>query len=156
MDLSSYFNIGLGVVSGIITSFILLLMTLSISKIILPWYLSLIYKGVNISGTWVATLEDDEESEKAQLDVKMSGSNLTAVLYIVKTKDNSIVKYEFSGGIKDRLITLCGRNSENKRLSASVLLLEVLCDGNTLSGYECWYSVVSSKPKSALVQFYRK
>lgn len=42
----------LGVVSGLATSALLLVLGLFASKVILPWYTELIYKGVDLRGIW--------------------------------------------------------------------------------------------------------
>ena len=47
----------IGIISGILTSILLLLAANFINKILIPWYQTLIYRGVNISGTWIARFE---------------------------------------------------------------------------------------------------
>jgi hypothetical protein len=149
-------NIILGVVSGIVTSFLLLIITITINKIVLPWYFTLVYKGVDISGVWEGNLSDEADAEKATLYIKMTGNIVNIKMHIVKEKDDSVISYDFHGEVKDRLLTLHGRNFEKRTLSASVMLLEVLAGGNTLCGYESWYSTNTSSIKSASVCFLRK
>ena len=49
---TSSITIILGVVSGIVTTGLLYLLGIIFTKIVLPWYQKLIYKGVDLNGEW--------------------------------------------------------------------------------------------------------
>ena len=51
-------TIAFGVVSGLISGYAIFLLAALFKRVVLPWYRSVIYKGLNISGTWQLHSDD--------------------------------------------------------------------------------------------------
>ncbi|WP_027793171.1 hypothetical protein [Paraburkholderia acidipaludis] len=63
-----------GVVSGLVTSALILIFGLLMSKVVLPAYLAFIYKGVDLRGVWTEERDPDANGKfSIQLSLDQSG-----------------------------------------------------------------------------------
>ncbi|MEM6719746.1 MAG: hypothetical protein AAF611_10545 [Bacteroidota bacterium] len=137
------FSILLGIVGGIMTSALIFGLGVIFKKIILPWYQSMIYKGVNISGTWIRRFEVQNSSViEARFHLKQKGNKLYGIEEWSKRKDGNLVKlgsYNLSGEIADRFVHIKSINIDKKRIGYLTLLLQVVKGGDVLEGKAIYY-----------------
>jgi hypothetical protein len=149
---------------NVISSGIVLIIALTWNKWLLPWFKSLVYKGIIIDGTWKieqATQMVDGSNLAVQraidINLQQNANELTgdASARIIETQTitpstqnvetkqsknlNTVIYYDVKGEIKDRFVSLVLRPKEQNKIAYSVLLLEVVGDGNTLKGYRTFY-----------------
>lgn len=60
-------TIVLGVVSGILTLVFIFLCVIIFTKIVIPWYGSIIYSGIDLSGLWEEVVDHDAATDKNKL-----------------------------------------------------------------------------------------
>lgn len=159
-DLGS--SLVLGIVSGVLTTALLWTINVFwISKIV-PWYEKRVYKGVKIQGTWALVDDsDDAEGQWTQneiLSLKQTAHRLIGSLALIpKDGDTSeSIVLDAHGEISDRFISLSFKSPIQDRLSYSVLLVEIVEDGNKLRGSTAMYNVANGTIDSYAVEYRRQ
>lgn len=138
-------SIIIGVVSGILASLLLFISSEFIRKIAIPWYQQMIYSGITISGDWKAEVVNPSgNTQTMTMDLKQKANKLTGTITVSKqiqsSKAAEIKNYSLEGTIRDRFVSLVGKNASQRNLGVHVELLEVVGDGETMQGKRTWYS----------------
>ncbi|EDZ61381.1 hypothetical protein SMGD1_2493 [Sulfurimonas gotlandica GD1] len=143
----------LSVVSGIATSFLLFLMSQLFTKSFIPWYRKTVYKGLDLSGLWIA----EYKMQKVQFEIIQFAESLTGT-YTVASKDNNrgIRTYALNGTIIDGFVNLSLNNIDPKKIGHINMLLKVNGDGGMLSGYSNEYAINTNRIFSREVCFCRE
>lgn len=135
-------NIILGIVSGVITSFVLWLLYQFFSKVIIPWFETLVYKGIIISGNWKTTVKLSPDNFVGELTIVMDqkGHKLSGSI-IARYVNNEQLDTElttrrlnFTGSIIDNNITLTYRSASRNITSLGTFLLKLVRGGEELKG----------------------
>jgi hypothetical protein len=141
----------LGVVSGVITSFILYWLAVTFTRIILPWYQRIIYKGIDVSGEWVGKLKakgNDDVHWDVSLNLKQSAHSITgmytAVKY-VKGCENRVTNMSVSGEVWEGFVSLQCRTISNRNLSFGSMLLKI--NDSELKGQQIFRNLVQAGPE---------
>ena len=154
----------LGIVSGLITTFLLWLINNYWVKTFTPWYEKRVYRGVIIQGTWhlVDETDDDKDADPwgqyeiinlKQIAHRLKGS---ATLVPKKGTDVGTIGLDVLGDISDRFVSLTLKSPTQSRLSYSVSLLEIVGDGNVLRGSTVIYDVSNEKISAHEVEYTRQ
>lgn len=139
-------SIVLGVVSGVVTAVLMFLIGALYRTQILPWYKSVTYRGVDISGAWVANA-DRGESLKAKFELLLDqkAHQLSGSAVIIQgsnlSSPSSIVNMEVSGSVWEGFVTLNMQSKDRTRLSYSTSLLRVINGGTKLEGSYLFRSI---------------
>lgn len=154
-------SIILGVVSGILTSALIYLILLIGRKLIIPWYQALIYKGIDISGEWYADMEfENGNIQNLKINITQKAYKITALVTISKKIANSdkheIKTYKHNGEIRERFVTLVGRNIDKQSIGVNSILMEVIGNGKEMKGHTLRYSVTNKEITSGESSWMRK
>jgi len=128
-----------GVVSGLFTSALLFSLGLFFSKIIVPAYLNLIYRGVDLRGVW--TCERDLEGSgkfSVQLSLNQNAHEVTGTGTLTKSstgKNDYVQFFSIIGSTWEGFLTLNMRSTNRKSLSFVAGLLKVKGRGDVLEGH---------------------
>jgi hypothetical protein len=153
-------NIVLGILSGIVTSFLLYLGTKLFENTLVPWYLAARYKGIDISGNWkyimtfssgnVSTflVEVEQKAEKVKCYVSETKT-------LVGNSKTEMRIYEYDGSIQDRFVTLAGRDKNKANLGVYSFLLEVKGSGQEMVGYGARHCITGDEIRSDIVKWER-
>ncbi len=118
-----------GVVAGIFTSFIIFLLVQVINKIIIPWYISTTYSGIDINGAWGEKQDHEGALDNIKLSVNQRGKTIKALMTIVKQhKDSDITEiknYNLNGYLHDGHLVLSGSNASSKLRGHITYLLKI-------------------------------
>lgn len=131
-----FFNIFIGVLSGILTSALLYLGVVILNKIIIPWYQTRIYRGLDIEGNWKATKEEHPSKYEFHLRIKQAGHKISGK-YLAKNiypHKEAYSDYTFIGFIKDNYILIQYETSNNKTIGLGAFLLQISNGGDSLVG----------------------
>jgi len=157
--MSNYESIIVGIVSGIITAFIIHLLILMFNKIILPWYRELVYSGVEIKGGWKVSSDYGQgNSQVVAINLSQKASSINGKATIVKSSNGKVVETTMMaivGSIKDRLFNVTLIPIEKKRVGISISLLEVVGNGNIMRGSACWYDSSAAVIKTESTEWRR-
>lgn len=133
-------SVFLGIISGILTALLLGLLSIIFRKIILPWFESFVYRGVNVSGNWVHTKKEQSQTFEIQLELeqkaqRIHGSFQAKTNWLEKEKNEEYVNYyEIKGDVKDNYILLTYSAKRKDRTGVGAFLLRVSHGGTELIG----------------------
>lgn len=154
----------LGIITGLITAAVLLVIKSLFVNSFIPWYRQIMFKGGDLSGTWYSV----ENTQKILLELNQSCAKLSGkatVQLLANIQDNKrrdelhlddVRTFDVSGEVSERFISLIFKHTDKKRLGLVSLLLQVEGDGTKLSGQGCWYAPVMSKIASGNRVFHRE
>ena len=127
----------IGIVTGILTTVLLFLVKEFIQKVAIPWYQELIYKGVDLNGTWKKEYGGEEKGTKFKLILDQSAHKLRGSLLFMQIEKGEESSHEFSveGYLWEGYATLNFRPKNRKILSYAAALLKVCKGGSELQGY---------------------
>jgi hypothetical protein len=128
-----------GVVSGLLTSTLLLILGLVVSKIVVPWYTELIYKGVDLRGVWTEdrNLHSDIHFS-VQLSIEQHAHKIRGTGTLTKsgTGDNDYVQFfNIDGSTWEGFLIINMQSTNRKTLSFCAGLLKVKGRGEYLEGH---------------------
>jgi hypothetical protein len=154
---STSYAIFVGVISGIITTAVLVALSEVFRRIVLPWYQAITYRGIIIEGEWeIRSVIPDLAAQVATLELRQQACALSGIstLVVAESPDRQSARYEavrtfrLSGTINDRLVEISFRHRDVTRLGAGVWVLEVVGDGRRMKGFQCYYDVASERVDS--------
>lgn len=131
-------TIALGVFAGVVTSALLYIFGLIFSRILVPWYQKVIYKGVDVSGEWTGTIDHSQRVHwSVKLDLEQNAHDLkgtyTSVRY-VNDEERNLSTMNVTGEVWEGFVALKCRTISNRNLSFGSMLLKV--NPNELTGHQ--------------------
>ena len=148
-----------GILTGVLASALITLIATGFNHVVIPWYRKLIYTGADISGTWKSMQEDNGIKESLVMEIFQKAENIDCLLTITKqiTQDEIELKtIKLKGVFQNRFLALNGKNTNRQHLGVNVILLELVCGGKKMIGYETWYSTYSNKIESEREEWLRE
>ena len=146
--------------TGVLTTALLYLISKMFIDWIIPWYRSIKYVGIDISGVWETEQTFKDSKEYSLLNLNQKADKLYGLWTISITKDgsdqNEIKTFKIEGSIEDRFALLTAKNTDKRQIGISTLLLEAVGNGYEFEGCEIWYSVDNKQIKSDTISFKRK
>ncbi|NIK51929.1 hypothetical protein [Xanthomonas arboricola] len=156
-------SIVVGVVSGVLTSIGIAVFLLFVKKVFIPWYQSITYSGINLSGTWYAV--DPTMAQRIEITLKQTAKHIKghAVFTHIPDEedDDNPFSYEptrtfnLTGLTQDRFVALTLRHTDINRLGINCYLLEVIGDGRRMSGHFSFYSINTNQIGESYHLLYR-
>ncbi len=135
-----YFSIITGIISGVLTSVFIYFFYRFYLAIIKPWFVELVYKGVDITGTWRGGIETPNGAHiKAVFNIEQHAFKLKGVFYaetVYKNKEHNDYsnQYKFWGQIKNNIVIINYEAMSKKRIGTGTFMFKPLHGGNLLSG----------------------
>ena len=153
-------NIIIGILTGIITTAILYLISRMFMDWVMPWYRSVKYTGIDISGVWETKQDFDSSTEYSLLNLRQKADKLDGLWTISITQngsdENEIKTFSIKGTIEDRFALLTSKNTDQRQIGLGTMLLEAVGNGFELTGCETWYSVDNKEIKADKISLKRK
>lgn len=156
-------TIAVGVITGLLTASLLLIIKSLFLNSFLPWYRQTMYRGVDLNGSWYSC----SGSQKVLLEIEQNcervSGKATAQLMRDTIPDEHIDSYhlddirtfDIEGEVSERFVSLRLKHTDKKRLGIVTFLLQVEGDGTKLMGQGCWYTPNASLIASGERIFYR-
>ncbi len=127
-------SIGAGVISGIIVALLILGATEVVKKIVLPWYRSVTYRGVDLSGEWRSIGRDMELTlQLEQVAHQLSGILTTLVETNLETPSRTF-SLKFEGFTQDGYVVGHFKSANRRQVLFWSTLLKLGPTGNELQG----------------------
>lgn len=153
-------NIIIGIITGVLTTAVLYLISRIFIDWVIPWYRSIKYVGIDVSGVWETKQQFKNSKEYSLLNLYQKADRLNGLWTISITENgsdqNEIKTFDVEGSIEDRFALLTAKNTDRRQIGISTLLVEAVGNGFELEGCEIWYSVDSKEIKSNTISFKRK
>lgn len=138
-----------GIISGLLTGFIAFGFSQVIQKIVLPWYLNLIYDGYNVEGTWKVMEGEPNLRRDITFTLQQKAGLVTGIsTHVLKDKnqDGDYIKtYTLKGELKERFLTLTSRHVDRQRIGVGTVMIEIIGDGQKMEGCIAAYSSTVSR-----------
>lgn len=149
-----------GVVSGLATSALLLILGLLASKVVLPWYTELVYKGVDLRGVWTEERDiGDGKCFSVQLALEQHAHKIHGTGTLTKSSAASIDYVQFfsiEGSTWEGFLTLNMRSTNRKSLSFVTGLLKVKERGESLDGHWVYRGSFTDEAESEELHLHRQ
>ena len=151
-------TIVIGIVTGILTTVLLFIFKELFTKVVIPWYQELIYKGVDISGTWIYVSENDDYKCRFNLTIQQKAHNIRGFLYATQLNDNKNSKCHFviNGKLWEGYLSLNLEAVDRKSLSFATSLFKVSAGGKQLIGDLSYRNIFEDKVVSEELDFKRE
>jgi len=130
-------SLGIGVVSGIVTSALIFLFQIIYLRIIRPWYDERVYKDTEIEGRWKIVYEGVEDLTEEVAELKRNAHHVTGTITVLKGPDAGRT-YSLVGEFKNSLLTVNYCAVDKLALDRGAFVLQVTKNGYGFSG-QCSY-----------------
>ena len=147
-------QIVLGVVSGVLTSALLYLLALVVTRVLVPWYKRLTYEGVDLNGTWEYRFDQPGDYGSMLLHLAQSAHDLKgeAAVTVRSGDSESNLIYSVKGTVWEGYASLTLKSRDRRVIAFGVLLLKVGASGSSLEGFHVFKDSAADLPHS--VQFF--
>ena len=152
-------SIVLGVVAGLFTSAVIFVLGLLITKIVLPWYEALIYKGVDLRGVWTSEYETGNSRYTVQISLEQRGHKVSGAGTMQKsgTGEHDYVQFfVVDGSTWEGFLGINLQSKDRKSLSFVSGLLKIKDRGNSLAGYWVYRSGASEEAEAEELRLVRQ
>lgn len=155
-----------GVLTGVLTSVLIWLCIKIKNKIIIPWYQSLVYEGINIDDEWLGYDSKDEDDKEEALDkevkteeiredkkpsssiiIRQQGHNISGEMTLLRQPTGKIVRkvFKFDGVFRDNNLIVKLVPEDRKRLGMGSYVMRLVEDGNKLDGVGLFVSAANGE-----------
>jgi hypothetical protein len=144
-----------GVVSGLVATFLALVIHRVWIAIILPWYEERVYHDARFEGVWDAT-ETFSDTTPAQVDkydieFKRQGHQVTGIATCTDGPDKGKV-YLNQGAFKNLILTLSWTPQDKTSLERGTLAAKLVANGKKFVGHGVYYSPVTEKVHTSVFE----
>ena len=140
-----------GVVAGILTSAVLLVVSRLVEKVVIPWYQDLVYKGIDLRGKWLAQeTYSSGISYHYSLLLKQNAHNVRGSMTISKMNSQPgapggqlgdyVQSFTVRGTTWEGFLTINMTSDDRRSLSFATSLLQVRNRGQALVGHMAYRS----------------
>jgi len=129
-------EIGIGIVSGLITTFLIVVLREVWLKIIEPWYEERVYKDARIEGRWRTKYGSIDNKEIVEL--QRTGHSISGKITVVGGADQGMV-YDISGTFNNLLLTGSYVPVNRSCLDRGSFTLMLVSNGERLEGHTSYY-----------------
>lgn len=129
-------------------------------KIILPWYKDVVYQGIDISGTWVSSLEFECINTEVIMHVKQFGHEIDGTLTLTKCRKKDDTKhskiFKTTGRFQDGHLILMGNCIDRKLTGHITYLMKICSNGGRFTGSYNWVDTSENEILCRSVSFTRE
>lgn len=129
-------EIGIGIVSGLITTFLVVVMRELWLKVIQPWYEERVYKDAKIEGRWRTSYGSIDSKEIVEL--QRTGHSISGKITVVEGADQGTV-YDMRGTFNNLLLTGSYVPVNRSYLDRGSFTLMLVTNGERLEGHTSYY-----------------
>lgn len=152
-------SIVVGVVSGVLASALIFLAVQLFQRAIIPWYRQLVYRGIDVTGTWENRLEFGKDRiQTATIVLTQRAERVNGTVTLMKVIDNRTrpaETLELDAELSNRFLVGTMSPTDSKRLVAVTVLLEVVGDGRRMKGWTSWYDAKAAQVTSSSAEWVR-
>lgn len=134
--MDNYASLVIGIVSGVLASIIFQALGVFFIKVIVPWYQSKVFEGIDIQGRWEGKQVRANGTYTFALDIVQVGHTITGNYSTVDTYPNETKSRQFilKGSIVNNTVVLTYESANKRRYGAGTFLLAIHDGGNELKG----------------------
>ncbi len=129
--MTSMISLLVGISSSLIATFLFIMSSELVRKVLLPWYGDKIYRGSRVDGVWEIIIDPQKPSNVMQLEIKQRGDRLSGIYW--HRIDNEKDVYILEGRIRDALVMFTAVPKSNRHVDAMSGLFRVMSKGGNFS-----------------------
>lgn len=142
-------NVVLGIVAGVLTSLLLAILGVLLTRVILPWYRALVYHGIDLEGEWRSQVQEHGANYVYRVNLQQRAHDLTGTATITKSgPDDYQDVFSLTGFTWEGYVSLTLRSVSRRRLSFASALLRTEDRGGRLVGHWAFRSGRSDQVQS--------
>lgn len=127
----------IGVVSGLVASFIVFVLHKLYLSVIRPWIEDRVYKDARIEGRWCISYPEMSEVEE-QVTLERSAHKVTGQINCTKGPDAGKI-YDVEGTFRNLLLTLTYASADRSALDRGAFVLQLNGNGGSFCGHSSYY-----------------
>ncbi|KHE67972.1 MULTISPECIES: hypothetical protein [Capnocytophaga] len=135
-----FYNLFLGIISGIVTAFLLWFFKSLWGEKLIPFLKKISYSGYIVAGTWY----EDDGIDKSTIYLKQVGQEIKGTIIITKPLLGETKNFFCKGIIRGSVISIMTFNSDRTQIGAQSYILFVKTDGKVLNGSKIYYNIFPS------------
>jgi hypothetical protein len=133
-----------GIISGLIATFMALVVRTFWIRAIVPWYEERVYRDAKIEGRWHSRVEYSDSAEDWDefiVEIHRKSHHINATMTCIDGANKGNI-YNFSGSFGNLILTGSYVSSDHTRLARGTLTLSLIRDGQAMEGYGAIYSPI--------------
>jgi hypothetical protein len=159
MNCELIFTIFISVLSGVMTSLLIFLFAKLFYKIIIPWYQSIIYKGLDISGEWFEEHNyEDIFIQESKNTIEQNANLIEGKIILVKKNEDKIIdlkNFSFNGEFYNNYLNITCRNENKHQIGTQNYLMQIERDGKEMVGFKIYFDIGFRKIRSKEIYWNR-
>ncbi|EHK5111959.1 hypothetical protein I2702_004778 [Vibrio parahaemolyticus] len=147
-------NLVAGLVSGLIVSFLVLVVGKFWRAVIEPWFEEKVYKDLRIEGKWYSLYVDAADYRQEVVNIKRKGHSIEGIM-MCKTGVDEGEEYTISGSFRNMLLPLTYEARDRKKSDRGTVTLMSTHNGERLVGKVALYHTKYDEIETAPVIWFR-
>lgn len=140
-------TIVLGVLSGILTTFLLFILSKFVTHWLIPRYQEWRYQGADVNGTWIADYTEDTPEKvrtKYSLNLQQHAHKLKGTLHFEFESDKKsfTTVFDVTGEYWEGYFTITFKSIDRKRFSRASMVMKLIEGGSAMAGHFSFRNVV--------------
>ncbi len=161
MDENQILNIAISVIAGILTYVIIGILKKMFDAILLPWYQSKVYKGLDISGIWFESHNyEGLITQESEIKIIQTAHKISGTITLAKKKeDNEIIEiknFRFDGEFYNNFLNIACWNENKQQIGTHNYLMTVERDGKEMDGFKTYFDIGMRKIRAVEIFWARK
>ena len=128
----------IGVVSGLLTTFVVVVLRLMWLRIAEPWYENKVYKDAAIEGRWKAHVAFDDGSWNELWELYRTGHNVSGVVTTLNGPDEGMT-FEIEGTFRNLILTGSYSAKNQAVIDRGTFTFTLVENGRKLIGHSAFY-----------------
>ncbi len=147
-------NIVVGLVSGLVVSFIVLVVGKLWSNVVEPWFEERVYKDLHIEGRWYSLYVETLDFRQEVINLKRHGHRIEGTM-LCKTGEDDGETYNICGTFKNLLLPLTYEAADRKKSDRGSITLISTYNGERFNGRGAFYNTKNDEVTTTPVIWFR-
>ena len=143
-----------GLISGLVVTFIVLIVGRLWSSIVEPWFEERVYKDLHIEGKWYSLYVDSSDLRQETINLKRHGHTVTGKMMCTTGPDDG-EEYDLQGSFRNMLLPLSYESSDKKKTDRGTITLRSSFNGERLVGKIALYETRFDDIETGQVVWFR-
>ena len=139
-DSALLYALFIGIISGLLATFLTVGIRSIWLQIIMPWYENVLYQGPKIEGHWETEFKfSSDEIYNYIITLKRVGYSITGIMVCTSGANTVGTTYEISGKFKNLILSGTCEPTKKRSFDRAAFTLMLINNGTLLRGYFAYY-----------------
>lgn len=150
-----YENLMIGLVSGLVVSFIVLVLSKFWNRVVEPWFEERVYKDLHVEGKWFSLYVEADDYRQEIINLKRHGHAIAGTM-TCKTGADEGEEYSLCGSFRNLLLPLTYEATDKNKSDRGTITLKSCHNGQRLIGEVAFYATIHDSVGTTKVIWFRK